>query len=202
MEKWMRGGGSGGGWVGGFIYNGWLPENENWLFFISPVVVKEAPVTTRAMSPGQTMFPWQRKFALSSWFVLSFAMGSGSLCKDTQLSPPEQSIHIRAARERCCAAKQFICLVTIRSFHFNSSHINAYLLVINFLIPHQTLTGRTKIVLSRCCATRVEPLTFKSRNVWALPRLSGGKCFSKSRKKKKKGTEELWVVLKNKECTG
>lgn len=71
--KWMRDREGGAG----FICNGWLAETGNWLFFISPVVVKEAPVTTRAMSPGHTMFPWQREFALSSWFVLSFCMRWG-----------------------------------------------------------------------------------------------------------------------------
>lgn len=51
-------------WGAGFIYNGWLVENGNWLFFILPVVVKEAPVTIRAESPGRMMFPWQPGISL------------------------------------------------------------------------------------------------------------------------------------------
>jgi len=60
-RKWMR---DIVGWAG-FIYNSWLAENENWPFFIPPVVVKEVPVTMRAMSPGQWMFPWQQSLFFS-----------------------------------------------------------------------------------------------------------------------------------------
>lgn len=60
----------------GFIYNGWLAENETWLFFISPVVVKEVPVTMRAMLPGQWMFPWQLgNFYPLFWLMLSCCLG-------------------------------------------------------------------------------------------------------------------------------
>lgn len=60
----------------GFIYNGWLAENETWLFFISPVVVKEVPVTMRAMLPGQWMFPWQLgDFYPLFWLMLSCCLG-------------------------------------------------------------------------------------------------------------------------------